>query len=218
VCQDGSKEFEQRSETEKGRDVSKRFGKNWRRPRLSQQRRHLRWNLALSMRPRNQTTINAVENNSLSKTKKCINIKIQYQDNARRFLRYSRIYYDSVRTTRSNRESDVLHWAFDKVSRKNSKKETGVVEEWLNSPPGERSSAQCTTGSTVSGKKTSSCASSCSLPDLAPCDFFLFPKLKHLLKETLFHSTEDIHRKTMDLLKAFTQNDFQKCFHACSTV
>jgi hypothetical protein len=28
VCQDGSKEFEQRSETEKGRDVSKRFGKN----------------------------------------------------------------------------------------------------------------------------------------------------------------------------------------------
>jgi hypothetical protein len=45
-------------------------------------------------------TINAVENNSLSKTKKGMNVKIQDQDNARRFLRYSTNYYDSVRTTR----------------------------------------------------------------------------------------------------------------------
>jgi hypothetical protein len=41
--------------------------------------------------------------------KKGTNVKIQDQDNACQFLRYSRNYYDSVRTTRSNRESDVLH-------------------------------------------------------------------------------------------------------------
>jgi histone-lysine N-methyltransferase SETMAR len=51
-------------------------------------------------------------------------------------------------------------------------------------------------------------------PDLAPCDFFLFPKLKHSLKGTHFQSIEDIQRKTTDLRKGFTQNDFQKCFHA----
>jgi transposase len=51
-------------------------------------------------------------------------------------------------------------------------------------------------------------------PDLAPSDFFLFPKLKHLLKGTHFQSIEDIQRKTTDLLKGFTQNDFQKCYHA----
>jgi hypothetical protein len=50
-------------------------------------------------------------------------------------------------------------------------------------------------------------------PDLAPCDFFLFPKLQHSLKGTHFQSIEDIQRKTTDLLKGFTQNDFQKCFH-----
>jgi hypothetical protein len=50
-------------------------------------------------------------------------------------------------------------------------------------------------------------------PDLAPCDLFLFPKLKHSLNGTHFQSTEDIQRKTTDLLKGFTQNDFQKCFH-----
>jgi histone-lysine N-methyltransferase SETMAR len=51
-------------------------------------------------------------------------------------------------------------------------------------------------------------------PDLAPCDFFLFPKLKHSQKGTHFQSIEDVQRKTTDLLKGFTQNYFQKCFHA----
>jgi hypothetical protein len=51
-------------------------------------------------------------------------------------------------------------------------------------------------------------------PDLAPRDFFLFLKLKHSLKGTHFQSIEDIQRKMTDLLKGFTQNDFEKCFHA----
>jgi hypothetical protein len=40
--------------------------------------------------------------------KKGMNVKIQDQDNTR-FLRCSRNYYDLVRTTRSNHESNVLH-------------------------------------------------------------------------------------------------------------
>jgi hypothetical protein len=43
-------------------------------------------------------------------------------------------------------------------------------------------------------------------PDLVSCDFFLFPKLKHSLKGTHSQSTEDIQRKTTNLLKGFTQN------------
>jgi hypothetical protein len=89
------------------------------------------------------------------------------------------------------------------------------VEEWLDSPPGQRSSAQCTVRSTVSGKKQAPVLHHAPYsPDLAPCDLFLFPKLKHSLKGTHFQSIENIQRKTTDLLKAFTQNDFQKCFHA----
>jgi hypothetical protein len=92
----------------------------------------------------------------------------------------------------------------------------GVVEEWLDSPPGQRSTAQCTISSTVSGKKKQVPVLHLTpySPDLAPCDFYLFPKLKHSLKGTHFQSTEDIQTKMMDLLKGFTQNDFQKCFHA----
>jgi hypothetical protein len=88
------------------------------------------------------------------------------------------------------------------------------VEEWLDSPPGQR---KCTIGSTVSGKKKQVPVlhHAAYSPDLAPCHFFLFSKSKHSLKGTHFQSIEDSQRKTTDLLKGFTQNDFQKCFHAC---
>ncbi|XP_029341252.1 uncharacterized protein LOC115033209 [Acyrthosiphon pisum] len=37
-------------------------------------------------------------------------------------------------------------------------------------------------------------------PDLAPCDFFLFPKIKSLLKGTHFQTVDDVKMKTADLL------------------
>jgi transposase len=48
-------------------------------------------------------------------------------------------------------------------------------------------------------------------PDLAPCDFFLFPELKCSLKGTHLQSVEDVHKETAELCKAFSQNDFRKC-------
>jgi hypothetical protein len=73
-----------------------------------------------------------------------------------------------------------------------------------------------TIGSTISGKKkqTPVLHHAPYSPDMVPCDFFLFPKLKHSLKGTHFQSSEDIQRKMTDLVKGFTLNDFQKCFHA----
>jgi hypothetical protein len=38
-------------------------------------------------------------------------------------------------------------------------------------------------------------------PELAPRDFLLFPELKSSLKEIRFQSTENIHKKTANLLK-----------------
>jgi hypothetical protein len=57
----------------------------------------------------------------------------------------------------------------------------------------------------------------CRAPDFAPCDFFLFPKLKILLKGTHFQSTEDIHKKMAELLKAVSQNDFRRRFETWKT-
>ncbi len=43
------------------------------------------------------------------------------------------------------------------------------------------------------------------LPDLAPCDFFLFPKLKSAIKGIQFESMEEEKRKLAELLNALTK-------------
>ena len=49
-------------------------------------------------------------------------------------------------------------------------------------------------------------------PDLAPNDFFLFPKLKEILKGRNFDDIDDIRSNTTAALKAIPQNKFKNCF------
>ena len=49
-------------------------------------------------------------------------------------------------------------------------------------------------------------------PDLAPCDFYLFPKIKSLLKGTHFTYVEEVKTKTADLLNTLTDKDLRHCF------
>lgn len=49
-------------------------------------------------------------------------------------------------------------------------------------------------------------------PDMAPCDFFLFPKIKRTLKGRRFASIDDIKGESLKELKAITKIEFQKCF------
>ena len=61
-----------------------------------------------------------------------------------------------------------------------------------------------------------------SEPDLAPCDFFLFPKLKYPLRGTHHESIEAIRRNSLKELKAIPAEAYKKCmgnwinhWHAC---
>ena len=49
-------------------------------------------------------------------------------------------------------------------------------------------------------------------PDLAPCDYFLFPKLKGTIKGTRFEGVEDIKSNVTSFLKRITKEDFAECF------
>ena len=49
-------------------------------------------------------------------------------------------------------------------------------------------------------------------PDLAPCDFFLFPKIKSALKGTRFESVDAVKAKATQLFNSLTQDDLQHCF------
>jgi len=49
-------------------------------------------------------------------------------------------------------------------------------------------------------------------PDLAPSDFFLFSKIKEILKGMHFDDNDDIRNNTTVALKVILQNQFQNCF------
>jgi transposase len=49
-------------------------------------------------------------------------------------------------------------------------------------------------------------------PDLAPCDFYLFTKIKSVLKGTRFLSVEVVKAKTTEIFNSLSENDLQNCF------
>ena len=49
------------------------------------------------------------------------------------------------------------------------------------------------------------------LPDLAPCDFWLFPKLKRPLRGHRFVTIEEIQAESKKALKAIPEIEFNKC-------
>ena len=48
-------------------------------------------------------------------------------------------------------------------------------------------------------------------PDLSPCDFFLFHKLKNVLKGHHFGTSKDIQKCVTDMLKTILVDKFQRC-------
>ena len=51
-------------------------------------------------------------------------------------------------------------------------------------------------------------------PDLVPCAFFLFPKLKEVIKETHFQDSEAIKTVVARELRAIPEESFQECVEA----
>jgi hypothetical protein len=49
-------------------------------------------------------------------------------------------------------------------------------------------------------------------PDLAPCDFFLFPKMKLKLKGRQFDTIEEIQAVLKRVLDTLTEKDLQEAF------
>ena len=49
-------------------------------------------------------------------------------------------------------------------------------------------------------------------PDLAPCDFWLFPKLKEKLRGCRYETIEEIKEAVTKVINTFTQEDFHWTF------
>ena len=51
-------------------------------------------------------------------------------------------------------------------------------------------------------------------PDLAPCDFFLFPKLKEVIKKTRFQDSEAFKTAVIRELRVISEESFQEWVEA----
>jgi hypothetical protein len=51
-------------------------------------------------------------------------------------------------------------------------------------------------------------------PDLAPCDFWLFPEIKLTMEINRFYTIQKIEPATKDRLRALTKYDFQSSFRS----
>jgi len=49
-------------------------------------------------------------------------------------------------------------------------------------------------------------------PDMAPCDFYTFPKIKLQLKGRHFASIEEVQAESQQMLNTLTLADFNECF------
>ena len=49
-------------------------------------------------------------------------------------------------------------------------------------------------------------------PDLAPCDFWLFPKFKKNLRGSRFETIEEMKEAVTRVMDMFTLEDFQRAF------
>ena len=49
-------------------------------------------------------------------------------------------------------------------------------------------------------------------PDLAPCDFWLFPKLKEKLRGCRYETIEEMKEAVMKVIDTLTQEDFHEAF------
>jgi len=47
---------------------------------------------------------------------------------------------------------------------------------------------------------------------LAPCDFFLFPRMKGQMKGKRFADVSEVKKKTLEVLNNISTEEFQKCF------
>ncbi len=49
-------------------------------------------------------------------------------------------------------------------------------------------------------------------PDLAPCDFFLFPKMKNEMRGKRYRNMQELKNAVNQVLDSFTPEDFHDCF------
>ena len=130
------------------------------------------------------------------------------------FFDYQGIIYDHVvvrgHTITGQYYSDVLKNQL--LQKMRAKRPELIANGWIlhhdNAPP--HTSQVCR--DTIDELEVEILAHPAYSPDLAPCDFFLFPELKKRIRGHHFQSSEEVNNAVMGILKTLSEEGFLKVF------
>jgi len=170
------------------------FATHWEWTRLVEFDNYLWWNLGIYVWPGNQATINAVEVNIISKTKKARTSRSKFK--AMLFSDIQAIvmseWVPSGQTVNQQFYIKVLSKLSERVRRKRPELwRNGWILHQDNTPAHNALSVK----QFLANKNISVLEHPPYSPDLASCDFYLFPKIKSVLKGTHFVLVENVKAK-----------------------
>jgi len=105
---------------------------------------------------------------------------------------------------------EVLERLRDKVGRK--RPELSVKNSWILHQDNAPAHTALSVREFIANKQITVLEDPAYSPDLAPSDFFLFPKVKKILKGWHFDDSDEIRSNTTAAMKTILQNQFQNCF------
>ena len=180
--QDGSKEHHDWAEGQSEGCVSWSSRPPWEEARMLQSRYHRRWVMDFRVGPRDKTKKSGVTHCKLSPPKKARMSKSKIKSMLICFFWQSGDRPQGICATRTNCQSNLLSRSPWKTQEKSGTCATRHCTH-MDVAPRQRPMSHGSLHQWTFGRKKHSCGFSAPYsPDLSPCDFFLFSRLKNHLK------------------------------------
>ena len=164
------------------------------------------------VRPREKTPKSGVAHWKLSPSQESENEQIQNQIDDYLFFWQSGYRPQGICATRTNCQSDFYREVLERLRKRVARVRPGIARTWML----HHDNAPCHTTVSVNEflaeKSIPVVLQPSYSPDLSPCDFFLFPRLKNHLKGRHFGSLDSIQKSITDELKGIPAEAFQHCY------
>jgi hypothetical protein len=158
---------------------------------------HCRWNTVSSIWTRKQTTKFAMEKADIPTTQDSSHVKITNEDIAHHFLRCQGYCSLWIHSARLNSQPHLLYgnteaatWSYAQKKGLSFDPSIGFSTMTVLQLTRRSLSSSFWPKKAITQMEHIPCS-----PDLAPNDFWLFPKIKSALKERIFQDTEDMKKK-----------------------
>ena len=192
--------------------VSWSSGPPWEGARILQSRYHRCWIMNFGVQPRDKAPNLGVAHCKLSPSEESENEQIQNQFEAHLFFWQSEDHPQRICAARTNCQSNVLSGSPWKTRKRVACVRPGIARTWML----HHNNASCHTAVSINEflaeKSIPVVPQPPYSPDLSPCDFFLFPRLKNHLKGRHFGTLDNTQKSVTNKLKGIPAEAFQNCY------